>query len=566
MQILSPEQMKQTEERSEELGVTKKKLMENAGTALAGIIDEYCRSEIEGQPEEKSVVFLTGSGNNGGDCFVAADKLVYRGYDVTVINLCGRPQSELAASAFEKLPRNHMKIIKGYRSENVKAAIEAAELDYMTLSQENDLNTLSEKKELTPLEKIRLEEKHRIDRVVKALEDADVIADGIFGTGFHGQLDEEIAAFLSAGDKAYRIAVDVPSGGNCTTGEVSEGTFNADETVAFGALKTGMTQYPLKAYCGKIRIADIGIPAEAYTIPDGEREYSLTDSYSLAGFPVDRNPDSHKGDYGRLFAIAGSSRMRGAAALATMGALRSGVGLMCLASGEECINTVAQHAPESFYLPLETDDYGFVLFDSNKRMIEHEMKKANAILLGSGMGVTNDTLELVRFVVEKAECPIIIDADGINCIASDIDILLKKKTDIILTPHMGEMARLLDKTPDEIKENRFAAAAEFAEKHNVTVVLKGPGTIIADASCTSINITGNAGMARGGSGDVLAGIIAALATQGYAPYDAARYGVYVHGLAGDIAAERLGFEAMLPRDIIDCLSDSYRMIKDMDKK
>ena len=131
---------------------------------------------------------------------------------------------------------------------------------------------------------------------------------------------------------------------------------------------------------------------------------------------------------------------------------------------------------------------------------------------------------------------------------------------------MGEMARLLDKTPDEIKENRFAAAAEFAEKHNVTVVLKGPGTIIADASCTSINITGNAGMARGGSGDVLAGIIAALATQGYAPYDAARYGVYVHGLAGDIAAEHLGFEAMLPRDIIDCLSDSYRMIKDMDKK
>lgn len=566
MQILSPEQMKQIEQRSEELGVTRKKLMDNAGAALAGIIDEYCRNELENQPEDISVVFLAGSGNNGGDCFVAADKLVYRGYDVTVINLCGRPQSELAASAFEKLPRNHMKIIKAYRSENVKAAIEAAELDYMTLSQESDLNSLTDKKELTPLEKIRLEEKHRIDRVMKALEGADVIADGIFGTGFHGQLDEEIAAFLSAGEKAYRIAVDVPSGGNCTTGAAAEGTFTAHETVAFGALKTGMTQYPLKSYCGKIRIADIGIPQEAYMIPDGEREYSLTDSYSLAGFPAERNPDSHKGDYGRLLAITGSSRMRGAAALSTLAALRSGVGLMCLASGEECIDTVSVHAPESFYLPLETDDYGFVLFDANKRILEHEMKKANAILIGSGMGVTNDTLELTRFVVENANCPIIIDADGINCIASDIDILLKKKTDIVLTPHSGEMARLLGNTQEEIRENRFSSAAEFAEKHDVTVVLKGPGTIVADSYNTSVNITGNPGMSRGGSGDVLAGIIAALAAQGYDPYDAARFGVYVHGLAGDIAADKLGHEAMLPRDIIDCLSDSFRVIKDMDNK
>lgn len=566
MQIVSPEQMRRIEDRSEELGVSKEKLMENAGAALADIIDEYCRNEIDGQPEQKSIVFLAGSGNNGGDCFVAANKLIYRGYEVTVVNLCGKPQSKIAATAFDKLPKERVAIIKAYRSENVKKAIESAELEYMTLSQDNDLGSISDKKERTSLEKIMLEDKQRIESVMNAINGADVVADGIFGTGFHGQLDEEISAFLAAGINAYRIAVDVPSGGNCATGEISGGTFAADETVAFGALKTGMTQYPLKEYCGKINIADIGIPGEAYIIPDGEREYSLLDSRSLMGFPEKRGPSTYKNEFGRVLAITGSSRMRGAAAFSVLGALRSGVGLVCAATCEDCVNTLSMLAPEATFLPLECDDYGYILYDSNKRLLEAEMKQADAILLGCGMGVTADTLEITRFVMENANCPIIIDADGINCIASDIDILLKKKTDIILTPHPGEMARLTGRTSADINRNRFSSAADFAEKYGVTVVLKGAGTVIADSYCTAVNATGNPGMSKGGSGDVLAGIIASLAAQGYDTFDAARFAVYVHGLAGDIAAENYGHEAMLPRDIVDALSDSFRIIKEKNKK
>lgn len=566
MQIVTPEQMKRIELRSEEMGVSRAELMKNAGKALAELIDEYCREAVSGQPEDKSVVFLAGSGNNGGDCFAAASRLVYRGYRVTVINFCGKPQTELASAAFERLPGERITIITAYRSESVKAAIEAAELDYMTLSRENDLSVLTGKKELTPLEKIMLEEKKRADDIYDALKNADVIADGVFGTGFHGQLDTELASFLSAECSAYKIAVDVPSGGNCMTGEISEGSFSADETLALGAIKTGMTQYPLKSLCGKISVADIGIPSDAYNIFSEERSFTLLDKDELAGFPRMRDPDSHKGSFGRVLCITGSSSMRGAAALSALGALKSGAGLVCVASCEKCIDAVSVLAPEATFLPLECDDYGYILFDCNKRMLETELAKADAVLIGCGMGVTPDTAELVRFVAKNANCPIIIDADGINCMASDIDILLKKKTDLILTPHPGEMAGLCGCTAGEINRARFSSAAGFAEKYGVTVVLKGAGTVIAGAHDTSVNQTGNPGMSKGGSGDVLAGMIASFAAQGYDVYDAARFAVYVHGLAGDIAAEKFGHEAMLPRDIIGALSDSFRILSEMNIK
>lgn len=564
MQIVTPQQMKKIESASAELGVNEKQLMSNAGSALANVIDEYCRSSLKGDPETQSIVFLAGSGNNGGDCFVAAGKLIFRGYSVTVINLCGKPQTDAADAAFKKLPKEHARIITAYRSENVKAAIEAAELSYMTLSQESDIAALNKKdsKELTPLEKIRLEEKHRIDKVMQALEDADVIADGIFGTGFHGQLDDEIAAFLAAGSKAYKIAVDVPSGGNSTTGAVTEGTFKADETVTFGFLKTGMTQYPLKSYCGRIRILNIGIPDDAHVVPDDERLYSLIDSSALSGFPAKRCPDSYKNQFGRVLCITGSSRMRGAAAVSTLAALRSGAGLVCLASCEEAVSTASVLAPEATFLPLETDDYGYLLFDVNKSLLAEEMERADAILLGCGMGVTADTVEITRFVVENAKCPIIIDADGINCIASDIDILQKKNTDIVLTPHIGEMARLMNCENEEVVKNRFAAAESFAEKYGVTVLLKGAGTLIADAHYTAVNTTGNPGMSKGGSGDVLSGIVAAFIALGYDVFDAAGYAAYIHGLAGDITAESFSQEAMLPRDLINSLADAFLYIKE----
>lgn len=563
MQIVSPKQMRLIEERSEELGVSRKKLMENAGKALASAIDDYCRKEPDIPPEEKSIVFLAGKGNNGGDCYAAANALIYRGYRITIINIGSQPSTEPAAEMYERLPRERVEFINGSRSETVDLAIEAAELNYMTLDQAKEK---AKGAESNSIENILSKEKQRIRIVKNALLCAYVVVDGVFGTGFHGELSQEIIEIFSIGTSAYRIAVDIPSGGNCTTGTVSPGIFKADETITFGFLKTGMTQYPLKKYCGKITIADIGLHVKAVNAVSDDRQYHRIDRNYLAAFPPKRECDTNKGSFGSLLVIAGSSSMRGAAAFAALGALRTGVGLVRIASVEKCIDTVAALVPEATYIELESDDYGYMLYDPNKNALLDAMKSSDAIVIGCGMGVTQDTIELTKFVAENADCPVIIDADGINCIASDIDILMKKKTDIIITPHPGEMARLLGCDIPTINGNRMITAEKYAEKFDVTVVLKGAGTVIADSRMTAANHTGNSGMSCGGCGDILAGIIGSIAAQGCSIFDSACAGVYMHGLAGDAAAVKFGMEAMLPRDIIECLPDSFRILKEKQKQ
>ena len=507
MRLVTPQQMKLLEDLSDKSGVSYAQLMERAGQQLSVFLLRQIRQKKDGK-----ILFLCGNGNNGGDCFVAARLLSAQGVPVCVGLLCGIPKTILAYSMYKQL---------------------------------GDIPVVSS-----------------ADQLKEAIRIADFVVDGVFGTGFHGTLRPEQAELFQLASSRFCIGVDIPSGGNCATGQVSEGTFEADVTIAFGALKTGMTQYPLKDYCGKIQTADIGIPDEAYAIPADERSYTLLEHDSLAGFPEPRRPDAHKGDFGRVLCITGSSEMRGAAALSVLGALRSGAGLVRAASCPDCINTVSVLAPEATFIPLECDDNGFMLFDCNRQRIESELKKADAVLIGCGLGVTPDTVELTRFVTENAICPVIIDADGLNCIASDIDILQRRKAEVIITPHPGEMARLIGREGAEINKIRFFAAEKLAEKFHAVVVLKGAGTVIADNHFTSVCPTGNPGMSKGGSGDVLAGIIASLAAQGYSCFDAARFGAYIHGLAGNIAAEKLGHEAMLPRDIIDSLSDSFRIIKE----
>ena len=561
MQIVTPKQMARIEERSEKLGVSKKQLMENAGKALADLIDNYCRNE-NNRTEERSVVFLTGKGNNGGDCYAAANILVYRGYRITIIDIGGQPETDLSKEMYLRLPKERINFIDGYRNKTVDAAIEAAELEYMTVGGDSSLEALENKKDRNPIDNILLHEKRRMQKVTKAVREADVLVDGVYGTGFHGSLDKNVAAVFSIGTGAYCIAVDVPSGGNSTEGTVSNGTFKADETLTFGYIKTGMSQFPLKKYCGKVTIADIGLPAGVTDAIDGERKYYRIERNHLAAFPPKRERDSHKGNFGTVLVIAGSSSMRGAAAFASLGALRSGAGLVRLASVEKCIDSAAVLVPEATFIEMDYDDYGYMLFDPNREAILEAMNKAKAVVIGCGMGVTQDTIELTKFVTENASCPVIIDADGINCIAADIDILLKKKTDVIITPHPGEMARLLNCDTAMISANRIVVAEKYAEKYGITVVLKGAGTVVADSHATAVNHTGNAGMSVGGSGDVLAGMIGSIIAQGVGVFDGACAGVYMHGLAGDIAAKKLGMEAMLPRDIIDNLSDSFGALKE----
>ncbi|HBB72639.1 MAG TPA: NAD(P)H-hydrate dehydratase [Ruminococcus sp.] len=563
MRVVTPKQMGKIEDRSEKLGVSKRQLMLNAGKRLAERIDTYCRQEIQLPPEATNITFLIGTGNNGGDCSAAADLLVYKGYSLTVVTLCGEPKTDLAKEMLSRLP-DRVNIISGYRDDSTNAAIEAAELSYMTV-QESEISELKKKKELSPIEKILLAEKERMAAVRSAVVSADVLVDGVFGTGFKGKLSKDIMAVFGIGTAAYKIAADVPSGGNCTNGTVSAGTFKADETITFGWQKTGMTQYPLKKLCGSISVADIGIPPAALSAVEGERQYHRIDRFEISGFPPKRERDAHKGLFGRLLIIAGSDSMRGAAAFAALGALRAGAGAVKLASVPRCIDTAAVLAPEATFLELADDDKGFMLFESNTNALKEAISSSDTVVIGCGMGVTNDTVQLTKFVVRTAqECgaATVIDADGINCIARDIDILQNITKDVIITPHPGEMARLLSCESSMINDNRIVVAEKYAEKFGITVVLKGAGTLICNDRITAANHTGNAGMARGGSGDILAGIIGAVSAQGYLPHEAACAGVYLHGLAGDAAAEKLGMEGMLPRDIIDSIPRAFNMIKE----
>ncbi|MDE6775978.1 MAG: NAD(P)H-hydrate dehydratase, partial [Ruminococcus sp.] len=443
---------------------------------------------------------------------------IHKGYNVTVINLVKAPSTELAKEYFFALS-DKVKIITGYKnSENT----ENSEKNYMTDIQDSVISS-------------------------------DILVDGVFGTGFHGHLEKELAEIFLISTDAYKMAVDIPSGGDSSNGTVSSGCFRADETLCLGCLKFGMTQYPLKKMCGKITVADIGLPHTAYDILKGEHGYYIIEPESLSDFPPVREPDSHKGTFGTVLIISGSSSMRGAAAFAALGALKSGAGLVKIASVRKCIDTVSVRVPEAVYLELESDEQGFMRRGNSRDTLIQAMNKADSIVIGSGIGVTENTSEIVRFVLANADIPVILDADGINCIAEDMEMLAERKSDVIITPHPGEMARLLNCSAKMINENRIISAEQYAEKFGITVVLKGAGTIVADRFNTSANYTGNAGMSRGGSGDILSGIIGSIAAQGFSPYDAACAGVYVHGLAGDAAAEKYGHETMLPRDVINCL-------------
>lgn len=561
MQAVIPRQAKMIEEKSEKLGVSKKELMLNAGAKLADLIIQCNAIENGAAPGDTNVVFLAGSGNNGGDCFVAAAELVYKGYNVTVVNLVKSPQTELAQEMFAKLPEKVKKVM-GYRSDNIEAAIEAAELDYMTI-QDKDVSALKKKKEPSPVERLFIREKQRMNDVREAVVSADILVDGVFGTGFRGELENDIKAIFAIGTGAYKIALDVPSGGDSAKGTVAQGIFKADETLCLGSVKFGISQYPLRKYCGRITVVDIGIPPKACELSSKERRYIRLDRNSLAGFPPRREKDANKGNFGSVLVIAGSSSMRGAAAFAVQGALRTGAGLVRLVSVDKCIDTVSVLAPEATFIETESDDYGYMLYDSSKDAILEAMKKAKSIVIGPGMGVTNDTKEILRFVVQNAEIPVIIDADGINCIAEDIEIIMNKKSELIITPHPGEMARLLQCDTKMICDNRITVAEKYAEKYGINVVLKGAGTLIADANHTAANHTGNPGMSCGGSGDILAGMIGSIVAQGYQSFDAACAGVYLHGLAGDAAADKLGEEAMLPRDIVDSISEAFGILKEM---
>lgn len=274
---------------------------------------------------------------------------------------------------------------------------------------------------------------------------------------------------------------------------------------------------------------------------------------------VPNRPDNaNKGTMGTLLSVCGSFGMAGAAILAGKSALRCGVGLEKLAISKSIYPIAAGSILESVFLPLSETSDGKISRTNIPRLLL-EAKKSTAVLLGCGLSVCDDTKALVKSFVENCTVPMVLDADALNCIADNPEILKKRKSDIIITPHPGEMGRLCGITAKEANADRVDVALSFAKKYGVITVLKGSGTIIASPNGQALlNTTGNSGMATGGSGDVLAGMTAGLLAQGKSAFDCAAAAVYLHGLAGDFAAEKLGKISMLPSNIIDCIAQAFK--------
>lgn len=270
-----------------------------------------------------------------------------------------------------------------------------------------------------------------------------------------------------------------------------------------------------------------------------------------------RPDDSNKGTLGSLLCICGSYGMAGAAIMAGKAALRCGIGLLKIAVPKSIYPVCATNILESVYYPLEETSNG-VISSKNTDFLLEMCEKSSAIVIGCGLSVCDDTKNLVQSVITNCKKPLVIDADALNCICNKPEILTNLKAPAIITPHPGEMARLLHSTPKTVNSSRENTAIDFAKKFGVVTVLKGAGTIIASPDGeVYINHTGNSGMATGGSGDVLSGIIGSLLAQGAAPINAAAAGVFLHGTIGDLAAEKLGKISMLPTDMIDMIPTAY---------
>ena len=368
------------------------------------------------------------------------------------------------------------------------------------------------------------------------INDYDVIVDCMFGFSFKGKLN---GVYAEAAKKinesgAYVLACDLPSGLIADSDNIPKQAVKADSTCTFTAYKTAQVSYPAREFCGEIYITDIGIQED---ILSEHTPLCHTNAKAFFDKLPQRKENSHKGCYGPLCALCGNEEMSGAAILACNGALRTGTGLVRLYSHENTLNTVKPILPEVIAQKAE----------SGEQILSGFPK---AILVGCGCGRTYDNV--IKELLLSSAVPMIIDADGINRLADCIELCKSVKCPLILTPHPKEMSRLCGKTVEEINGNRIDTAIELSKKHGVITMLKGSSTVVASPNGEYyVNLSGNSGLAKGGSGDVLAGIIASLVAQGTEPYHAAVIGVYIHGKAAEVLAERKGVYAMLPSELAE---------------
>ncbi len=509
MQLLKSEEMKAVEKNAASFGLSYQRMMENAGTAVARNIRVLAEQRAL---SAHTAVVVCGKGNNGGDGFVIARKLHENGWRVTTVLAGGLPTSEQAKTAYTQM----------------------ANLAMPTYWFEGDR------------EKCR-----------SAFENAEILVDAVFGFSFYGEVHEPLCTLFHEmnASKAVCVAVDVPSGVYCDSGRCDPSAVRADYTVAVSALKPAHILHPAADLCGKIIIASIGIPEDCFAAV--QNEFYTYRAAEIGALLPHRPTDANKGDFGHVLSLCGSRRMPGAAYMAAKAALRCGAGLVTAAFPRSLYHTMALKLTEALLLPLaETEQGGLSRTCIPVLLRELESDKYTSVVVGCGLSVNEDTAAVLQAVLEHAKVPVIVDADGINILSQNIDILQNAACPVILTPHPKEMARLLGTQTDDVQSRRSQIALYAARTYGVYLVLKGANTVIAspNEAAVYLNSTGNNGLSKGGSGDVLAGMLGALCAQNISLPQALCAGVYLHGHAADVVAAELSRTGMLPTDVIEALS------------
>ncbi|RQD63096.1 MAG: NAD(P)H-hydrate dehydratase [Desulfonatronovibrio sp. MSAO_Bac4] len=500
-----PEEMASWDKKAmDEVGILPEILMENASREALNII-KYRFENFRGG----SALVFAGSGNNGGDAFALARHLW--NHDVKVMILHSKRLKEYKGAA-----KYHMSLVK------------TLEIPLMYLHEYN----------------------------LDFLKDVDIIVDGLLGTGFSGTLKAEYVQWVKAinklGKKSYVISLDIPSGINGITGEPSPVAVKADDTITFEEAKLGLMQPEAREYSGCLSIGKIGIPKKIKR--ENPPQHFGLNIQVLGKLPFPRKT-MHKGNAGHVLVIGGSTGLSGAAVLSALGALRSGAGLVTIACPGALAKDIRFGWPEIMVMPMGEDEtwHADLMKD-----LEPKLENFDCVIVGPGMGREPETQEFIKAFVRKAPDKVLFDADALYFLGRDPTCLeeLSRTSEVIVTPHPGELARFFDVTAQDINQNRTGFARSFTEKYGVSLVLKGAGTIVATpGSPFYVSPFATPSLAVGGSGDVLSGIIGSLMGQNMPAVDAANVGVYWHGLAGKHLEEKFPFRGSLAREIADVLPE-----------
>jgi hydroxyethylthiazole kinase-like uncharacterized protein yjeF len=518
--VLTAAEMRRADRRTiDEVGLPGAVLMENAGAAVARVVAERFPARAA------RAIVLCGRGNNGGDGLVVARRL-----------------APLGARAFLLGPRDG---VKGDALLHLRAC------------------------ERSGGRVVEVRDEGEWASARRAVEEAELIVDAVLGTGLEseprGLAAEAIAAMAGRFEAGVPVvAVDVPSGLVSDHGNVGWTATRATLTVTLAAPKWCHVLPPACVHAGELVVADIGIAPDSLAA-SSPCLFLLEETDAAAAFPV-RRRGAHKGDFGHVLVVAGSVGKTGAAALAAGGALRAGAGLVTVATPEPCLPTVAALRAEVMTEPLASTEGGGLAEAALERLVELAGER-DAVVLGPGLGQEPQTRELVRSFVRACPVPLVVDADGLNALApvggrEGAKGALRRDAPTVFTPHPGEMARLVGRTAGEVQQERPQTAARLSQATGAVVVLKGERTVVADpGGRVAVTATGNPGMATGGTGDVLAGVIGALLAR-HGPLLAATAGVLVHGRAGDLAAGQRGEDGTTAGDVIEALPAAIRSVRE----